>query len=168
MSRICLDCPATISAASSGRCRSCGRKALYADPAARQKMSEAKKQSLKDPAKRAVHAAAASKRLAEWHASTDRDWSAWHKARHAERFAWLPQERRADYQRLRKMRGVGAEKAKAMILEEMARDERRRRAALSPFERQMEALNRGVGLVEKVTLRRPDYAFTLGGVSSGL
>ena len=97
----------------SGNCRSCARKLLYQDPAARERMSKAKKRALKNPGKRARVAAAAAHTLREWHRTTDRDWSAWHKARCARLRSWCPQDRWQEYETLRLK--VGASEARRII-----------------------------------------------------
>lgn len=164
MSRTCSDCPAPISHSSAGRCRACAARAKYADPAARQTMSAAKKRALADPEKRGRVVSTAAENLRQWHKATTRDWSAHHRARAAARRAWCPADRWTDYQALR--RQSGADQAKAMILDEMARVERKRIAAMSPFERDMERLRNGAGLVAAPDLRRADHDFTLGGIAS--
>jgi len=75
-----------------------------------------------------------------------------------------------EYNRLAKC--MPASMAKPIILRAMAdaekaaaAAEKARRAAMTPFERQMDAINRGVGLVQKFEPVR-SYDRTLGGVSS--
>ena len=80
--------------------------------------------------------------------------------------AWCPQ----DYWPMNatlKANGYRLAERKAMIAEEIARRERRRIAALSPFERQQERLAAGAKLITVQPLRRPEPTMTLGGVSSG-
>lgn len=75
---------------------------------------------------------------------------------------WCPAELRGEYRKMCKLM-PGAE-AKRIILDDLAAKERARIAALSPFERQMDAVRRGVGLVQKFEPVR-SYDRTLGGVS---
>lgn len=137
MTRACSDCATPISACSRGRCKSCAAKARYRDPAARQRMSVAKKRALADPAKRERVASAASANLRLWHATTDRDWSAWHKQRWA------------------------AVRAKAQAVE----DEAARLAAMTPFERQLERVRNGARLIEVRPLPSRQYDYSLAGAS---
>mgnify|MGYP000598442018 CR=1 FL=1 len=74
--------------------------------------------------------------------------------------AGIPYERRDEYLRLLKS-GFKRDEAREIILADIARPKK----PLSPFERQMEALNRGAGLTSKLNLLSRDYDFTLGGVS---
>lgn len=110
--RTCADCPKAINVASV-RCKSCAGKAKYRDPAAREAMSKAKRKALTDPAKRARVVAAAQHNLREWHRTTDRDWSAWHRANRIAMLSWLPADRRADYDALRLK--VGAKEARRIL-----------------------------------------------------
>lgn len=162
-SRTCIDCGTPISKTSRGRCRSCARRALYADPAARARLSEAKKAALTDPVKRARVSVAASGNLRAFHRAGTFDWSAWHRERARKQMAWLPEDRREEYRRLRVE--FGAAEARRMITEDIAAAERRRVAALSPLERQMERLANGGTLVRKFTPKRADHDFTLGGIA---
>lgn len=81
-------------------------------------------------------------------------------------FSWCPEDRHAEYQKLRKK--VGAEQAKAAMLDLFAAEERARFNALSPFEQQMERVRNGGKLVAKFRPQASDHSFTLGGVSSGM
>lgn len=99
-----------------------------------------------------------------FHARKDFDWSTWHRERRALEFAWLPKELTEEYRSLRNK--VGAEQAKAMILDDLARAERKRLAALSPFERDMERLRNGAGLVAAPDFRTSNPDFTIGGIAS--
>lgn len=78
---------------------------------------------------------------------------------------WCPPERWTEYVRLRDK--MGAVEAKQIMLADIAAKERIRLAALPAFDRQMERLKAGARLVDVVPLRRPDHAFTLGGVATG-
>lgn len=85
---------------------------------------------------------------------------------------WLPQGRMQEFRVL--VHEHGQDEAKRLMLERIA-DERRDAAATlaadrarpKTFEEQLARIARGeVGLVDKVPLRRPDYAGTLGGIAS--
>lgn len=143
----------------------------YADPAARQAVSEAKKRAFQEkPEMLEAHCKRAAKQFSDWHKNTDRDWSAWAKQqaaqRLAKRFAWLPEERRDEYRRMRRG-GIPADEARGIIERDMAAQERRRLRELSPFERQMALLNSGSKLVEIHHKSKAEPAFTLGGVATG-
>jgi hypothetical protein len=73
--------------------------------------------------------------------------------------AGIPYERREEYIGLLKS-GFKRDEAREIILADIARPKK----PLSPFERQMEALNRGAGLTEKLNLSR-GYDYTLAGGS---
>lgn len=137
----------------------------YKDPAARQKMSDACRAAFNaDPAKAEARRAIASNSLRRFHAAGDFDWSTWHRQRRAQAFAWLPAELVEDYRTLRIK--VGAKEARRMMEAQIAATERARINAMSPFERDMERLRNGAGLVAAPDFRTPDPAFTLGGISS--
>ncbi len=138
-------------------------KKLWSDPNRRAAMSARKKQELQDPARRAKLMAAAATALRNWHATTDRDWSAYHKARAAKQMAWCPEDRREEYRRLRQQ--FGAAEARRMIKADLAAAERRRLAAMDPLERQMERLTKGAQLVPAFNPKRVDHDFTLGGIA---
>lgn len=72
------------------------------------------------------------------------------------KLAWCPPERRAEYFKLLKKHGSSAP-ARAEI-----------EASMSPFEKKLAAVRQGAKVVRKIELRRPDHAFTLGGVSAGM
>jgi hypothetical protein len=78
------------------------------------------------------------------------------------RLGWCPPEYRDEYRNLLHAKKLRAAEAREIIEAEI----RSKQEALSPFERQMEALNRGAGLTAKLNMPSPDYAYTLGGVSS--
>lgn len=82
--------------------------------------------------------------------------------------AWCPKEWRSRYHSLRSRHG--AAEAKRLVLSEINAkrcEEMARLEAMSPFERQMEALKNGARLIAKPTYQRPDYDFTLGGIATG-
>ena len=137
----------------------------YKDPAARKKMSDACRAAFHaDPVKAEARRELAAESLRKFHAAGEFDWSTWHRERRAQAFAWLPAELVEDYKALRLK--VGAPEARRMIADQIASAERARRAALSPFERDMERLRNGAGLVAAPDLRRADHDFTLGGIAS--
>ena len=72
----------------------------------------------------------------------------------AQRLAWCPPARLAEYTRLR--RKHGADEARRQI-----------EATLTPFERQLARVAAGARLVTKPIIIKADHAFTLGGVASG-
>jgi len=76
---------------------------------------------------------------------------------------WCPPDLIDDARAL--MKCVSMAEARRIIEADLAARERKRRAAMTPFERQMDAIRRGVGLVGKVDTSRA-YDVTLGGVSS--
>ncbi len=99
----------------SGLCKSCAAKRRYMDPAERQKMSDIKKEALKDPEKRSRVREAASRNLSEYRARTDK------KTRKKVRrgFYWkVPPSRRGEYEHLRKVQRFGAAEAYRIIDED--------------------------------------------------
>lgn len=92
----------------------------------------------------------------------------------AARSAWCPTEYRALNSELRE-RGHSLADRKAMIADQIAADQRRaveaeraRITAMTPFERQMEAVRNGARLVDKVAMPTRELTFTVGGVSGGM
>lgn len=78
------------------------------------------------------------------------------RARHAERLAWCPADRRADYHLM--VRKVGMAAARAFVEEDMRRAERAKQAAaakLSPFERQLARVASGQSRVYELPRRAP-------------
>jgi hypothetical protein len=140
--------------------------ARYSDPANRKAMSDACKAALAaNPERAAWRKQHGADVLRAFHARGEFDWSAWHRERNAQAFAWLPEDKVEEYRSLRIK--VGAEQAKAMILDGIARVERKRIAAMSPFERDMERLRNGAGLIAAPDFRTGSPDFTIGGVASG-
>ena len=140
----------------------------YADPAARKATSDARKAGFeRNPELLERLRESAVTRLAAARDSSNFDWSAWYRECQAARRAWCPADRWEQYQKLRTTRGVGAEEAKRMILEDIAAAERKRLAAMTPHERNMERVRNGAALTIKPDLRKADPAFTLGGIASG-
>ncbi|MCC2978821.1 hypothetical protein [Sphingomonas sp. IC4-52] len=81
---------------------------------------------------------------------------------------WCPPHLRDTYRHLVNRKHIPAAEARAMIDEEVARQERARLAALTPLQRQIERLEKGGTLTAKFTPKKAEHAFTLGGVGSGL
>lgn len=138
--------------------RSAIRYRVLSDPRMRDKLREHGKRNYhltigSEKAFKARQTAEAIAKRARTHSEKDR--------------AWCPRPYWDEYTRL--MRTIGATEARQMILAQIERDQARAaraREQASPFERQMEALNRGAGLTSKLNLPGRDYEFTLGGVSS--
>ncbi len=149
--KVCIDCGVEVSMRNKGgRCHPC---------------------SVSNPERRAKVSAALHARWECWRddpEQMERVRTVSRKARTAQTAAhWCPREY-ADYNRKLKGRGFSVEERKRIIAEEQARDEKRRLAAMTPFERQMERLAKGARLVDVVPMRRGDPVVTLGGVSAGL
>jgi hypothetical protein len=83
-----------------------------------------------------------------------------------ERLAWCPLDRRDEFHKLSGV--VGVKEAKRVILADLAALEKRRLAALTPLDRQLERVRNGARLVEVRPLPGREHAFTLGGVSGGM
>jgi hypothetical protein len=182
MGRTCSDCPSPITAQSrTGRCRRCAASIIARSPEHIAKRSASyTRRLLTDPAFRAkkareIHARnmaarrdpeKAARLLAVIHKNREglatpqakAKWLAGRAAagrkRHETVMAWCPPEYRAEYRFLRLTKKLLAREAKAVIL-----------AQLTPFERQMQAVRMGARLINKPVFRRPDYDYTLGGVS---
>jgi hypothetical protein len=162
--RICSDCGTGISHQSKfGRCRTCAIRHKFRDPAYRAKMAEANRRRFDNPVYRAasarrIHAAnraawrhpEKSKRmlaaLAEsskglWQPDVRARWLAGRpeagRKRHETVMAWCPPAYRDEYRFLCRSKKVKAAEAKRIIL-----------AKLSPFERQMHALQNGALVVQ--------------------
>lgn len=81
------------------------------------------------------------------------------------RLGWCPPEYRDEYRALRSSRGITAPEARRMILDMIEAKRAKAEKALSPFERQMRALERGAQLVandQKASLSNPGV-FSYGG-----
>lgn len=79
--------------------------------------------------------------------------------------AWCPEGYYEEYQRLVRGHGYSAAEARALVLETAAADKARAEAQLTPFERQMQAVRNGAGIVERQTIPTKAYDFTLAGGS---
>jgi len=145
-----------------------GTKKRFADPSARKAHSDARKAALaRNPEQLEQLQEYAATVLRDARAQSKVDWVAHHRARAAEQLSWCPPERLDEYRKLRATRGVGAAEAKRMILADIAAADRKRLAAMTPFERNMERIRMGAGITIKPDLRKADPAFTLGGIASG-
>lgn len=140
MSRTCLDCPATISPKSKGRCRACNARHTHSDPDLQARRIARLKEATNAPAIRAARSELSKRVHAE--RSSDPEWVAHRRslglalcarlradpvaranARAAQlegfrkqsetRMGWCPVERRDEYQQLR--RKVGAAEARRVI-----------------------------------------------------
>ena len=190
MGRACSDCPNPIRNENvSGRCKSCataynnrlpetkakrvaGWKKRMADPLKYARLcatlADNARKGLEDPVKRA--AAAERGRLQyerylnnpEVRAllNSPEMRAAKGKKITAARLAWCPPEYRAEYLYLIYTKRMHRSEAKPIILEQVRADRERELAKLSPFERQMRALEKGATLVandQKPSLANPGY-----------
>jgi ribosomal protein L40E len=188
MSRTCVDCAAPISRQAT-RCRNCSVAHVNQRPDVAEARNAAIRAKFADPAHRAKMQAAA--RRAGETARSNPSFRAWliENGRHlyatrlntpASRAAvlasrpvsgakrtetvlgWCPPEYRDEYRLL--ARRWGAVEARRLTLEQVAADEKRRLADLSPFERQDRALRNGARLVPVQRISPQGHATTLGGV----
>lgn len=191
--RTCSDCAKPISRHSKGRCRVCVLHAARKDPEKEARRIAALRAVLVTPEQRAAKSAARRKMLAD--RKDDPVWQEYlrqsgHRMRQqflatpgaeekrraaqkmcgkkiSDRFlSWCPQDRRDEYQALRKK--VGATEAKRVMLAEFEADEARRKAALTPLQRQIERLQAGGVLTPAFRPSRSNHDFTLGGIASGM
>lgn len=157
-------------------------KALRADPDHEVKRIAKFRTRFEDPEFRAKYTGASAQRLAAWraceenkgylHPNSRANLAMAHTPEFTEKrvravrvafMGWCPEERWAEYRKL--ARSVGAPEARRMILADIAAKERDRLAKLSPFERDMERIAKGAGIVEKFTPQRADHAFSIVGSS---
>ena len=193
MTRVCSHCPAKLGAKNtSGRCRRCISRHNAADPAWRAKQRAGVRAKFADPQHRAAHAARLSDRNRNLSGETlerrrehgrrcaqqnlqspemrARTADPAMKAENGRKrtdtvLAWCPPEYRDRYRHLKATKRMRAAEARALIEDEIASDERKRLAALSQFERQMERIRNGAKLIEVHPMRRADPTMTLGGVA---
>lgn len=187
--RTCAQCPAPITRQSkTGLCRSCVSKRAWSDQNARERRIAAARAACSTPEALARRAAVTR----EWMAAR-RDDPAWQahmieSARHmrsfvteatfdkiratraeatarmvAAKMAWCPPQYRAYDDKLRAERFTLAER-KVLVADLAALDERRRLAALTPFERQLERA-RIAGISERVAMPSRVHGFSLTGGS---
>lgn len=182
MTRTCSDCPAEISARSSGRCRSCGMRAVTQRPGYSARVSAGMRRAWSDPEKRAnfrpgenlrrwCETPEGKAKLREMGQALPAHVTAEGRRRAGEtlskaRLGWLPQEWRTRYFSLRAYHG--ATEAKARVLAEIADAQQERVASLTPFERTLLRVSQGAPVVMKPRMPSRSYDFTLGGVSAGL
>lgn len=187
--RTCLDCSSPISRESKGRCRKCAMRIVNADPALIAIRNEHTRIKRLDPVVRARHAdatRAGKRRSMERPEEAERlrrsgleigrknfwrngDAATQANARAAiqrSHLTWCPERYWSLNAELKRKHLTLAER-KRVIAAEVAREERERLAALTPFQRQMEQAAR-VGIVEKQDFRTGGPAMTLGGVASGM
>lgn len=189
------NCGATLGAKNkSGCCRSCVAKRNNADPEIQRRRREAVRAHHSDPVVKAGYrermrirnenrSDAEIARLVE-HGKRQyrevlsrpdvqaRTQSAEAKAKRgrsvsATRYRDVPPEHHDTVRRLVRSNLATAAEARAIVRDQVAATERRRLAAMTPFERQMDRLANGAQLVEKPVLRRAEPDFTLGGVATG-
>lgn len=84
------------------------------------------------------------------------------RARVEKMLGWCPPEYRDHYRHLNQKKKVPAATARQMTLDKIARD----RSAMTPFERQLDAIRRGAGIVEVTPLRAAGPAYSLTGNGS--
>ena len=169
MPRACIDCPSPISRKSTtGRCRRCANVAKNSTPEMRAKVRETQLKLWQTPERRAkivdnLGAWRTTPEGARRHAEMNRQKG---RKRTEALLAWCPQERLKRYCALRDR--LGAPEAKRRVLAEIAQAERDRLAAMTPFERQLEAVRNGARVVEKVRVPGREYGFSLTGCSAGM
>lgn len=182
----CAGCGKPITAkAKTGRCRVCknhflnsqpdfkaaraaGNRKKWEDPDFREKMRDVCKEIGKanrtDPVRRAKLVEIGKNSVARLHSPENRakvrakqDIIARKISERA--MAWCPVEYRESYRHLTLRKNIVAADARKIILAQVRKDQERETAKLSPFERQMRALERGGVVVDKIitkgTLDRP-------------
>lgn len=168
----------------SGLCRPClGRKNL-GTPEARQRAAAGIRRYLADPVARKAHAARSQEQLRAWRATPEgaaklveqahanlanaynpeSEQKRIHSIRAAV-WAGIPEHRWDEAVALSK--SFNAAEARRMILEDEAAIERKRLAAMTPFERQMAKVAAGARVIP-VFKPTTGHAFTLGGVATGM
>lgn len=171
MSKVCADCPKPIQPESK-RCKSCAARHKYRDPAAREKMRQAKLRSLAENPEQLAHLKEVGRaQLVKVHARMQA--VGWPKRGISLR---VPEDRRAEFDKLR--RRFGSKEALRIILEDIAAQQRRvgSSSAVSPrpaqparqpmsFDEQLARVAAGAKLVPTFKYRRPDPEMTLGGVA---
>lgn len=169
----------------SGLCRPCLARRNFADPSVQARAREGQRRFFADPDNRAEYRRRSQAQLAVWRASPEGRQQVRDRARanlvlaskpesqvrrvHAIRAAaWrgIPESRWDEAAKLSKT--FGSAEAKRMIMEDEAKLERDRLAAMTPFDRQLERVRNGARVVVKPVLRAPDHDFTLGGVATGM
>lgn len=87
-------------------------------------------------------------------------------AEHRAKLDWCPEDRRDEYRKWQK--AFGAAEARRMMEEDIATAEKRRRAAMTPLEKQIERLQNGATLVERLSFSRAEHAFSLTGNATAM
>jgi len=148
----CRDCGTVVSRMSRDkRCHRCAAIVREADMAFRARRTEAVRAAIRRPEVLAI-----KQRVA--------------RENGRKRLSWLPREFEAEYRRLRLSFRLPAAEARRRIEAKMLAKGRpiERRSALS-FEDQLRAVAEGRATISaNVTIRRPDPAITLGGVSGAM
>lgn len=165
----CADCPAEIGQ-SATRCKSCAATHKYRDPAAREKMRQAKRRSLAERPEQLAHLRAVG--AGTFHKMHERLRQRGYRgqAKH------VPPHRRVEYDKLRKKHGAAG--ALHIILDD-ERTQARRALAAAPkpapvvkvplsFEEQLARVAAGAKLVPAFKPRQLEPEFTLGGVATGM
>jgi len=184
MSRVCsTGCGTELGAKNkSGLCRPCRCKATMCNPEVQARSTAGLKRYLTDPVHRAERTAMSAKNLARWRASPEGraktrefamanlakayEFDATERRRRQRQAAYpgIPESRWDECVALKKH--MTAAEAKQMIRDDEALRERKRKAAMSPFERDMERLRNGAGLVAAPDFRTSNPDFTIGGIAS--
>lgn len=169
----------------SGLCRPCLARHNFGGAEVRARAAEGQRQFFADPENRAAYRERSQANFAKWRATPEgrkrvREQAQANlalaiKAENRDRriygiraAAWkgIPESRWDEASNLSK--SFGSAEAKRMIIEDEEKRERDRRAAMSPFERQMERVKNGSQLVTVPDTRPAAHNFTLGGVASGM
>lgn len=162
----CLDCPAITIRALTGRCRTCAARHRHTLPeyqaihraatkrGAANRIANPEELARLRAAMLAIREKAAiPENMAKANASRDKTV-----------MGWCPKEYRAMNERLRRNGHPLAER-KAIITQAAEKAERDRRAAMSPFERQLERVRNGAKLTTRVAVPRGGYDYSLTGGS---
>lgn len=169
----------------SGLCRPCLARRNFGGAEVKAKKAEGQRRYFSDPANREAYRARSQANLKRWRATPEgarsvrqcavdhlglaRRPEARDRRIHGIRAAaWegIPEDRWDECAKLSKT--FGSAEARRMVLEDVAKVERERLAAMTPHERQLERVRNGARVVAKPVLRPADHAFTLGGVATGL
>lgn len=169
----------------SGLCRPCLARRNFGGDEVKARAREGQRRFFADPVNRAAYRERSSNQLAKWRATPEgRDQvraqaqanlvlaiapEARERRIHGIRSAaWkgIPESRWDEATKLSK--SFGSAEAKRMIMEDEAKRERDRLAAMTPFERQLERVRNGARVVDKVDTRKAAHDFTLGGIATGM
>jgi hypothetical protein len=165
----CADCPAEIGQ-SATRCKSCAATHKYRDPAAREKMRQAKRRSLAERPEQLAHLRAVG--AGTFHKMHEKMRERGYRGN----AKYVPAHRLGEYDKLRKK--LGAADALSIILDDERAQARRALAAIGKqevsarapltFEEQLARVAAGAKLVPVFKPRRPEPEFTLGGIATGM